>query len=110
MASSRMAGPPPGALSTNNPAKPGGGREARGGGGEGRPRLGALSPREWKVGRTFFFNDTGPTEIYPLPLDAALPVSRQSLGSGGISRPRAATKREVSPLGGWARAGGSKTG
>src|SRR5258708_19113495 len=30
----------------------------------------------------FFFNDTAPTEIYPLPLHAALPISPDPLFSG----------------------------
>src|SRR2546429_6747233 len=34
----------------------------------------------------FFFNDTAPTEIYPLPLHAALRISRPRAGAGRTSR------------------------
>ena len=33
-------------------------------------------------GNVFFFNDPAPTEIYPLPLHAALPISPDYIMSG----------------------------
>src|SRR2546422_8607327 len=47
----------------------------------------------------FFFNDPAPTEISPLPLHAALPISRRP-GAGGVPHPPGGRDRRApDPLG-----------
>src|SRR5256885_15636510 len=44
----------------------------------------------------FFFNDTAPTEIYPLPLHAALPISDGARQRGGGASSDGARRRAPS--------------
>src|SRR2546430_7115553 len=47
----------------------------------------------------FFFNDPAPTEIYPLPLPAALPICRHVPAHGAREIARAARSRRPAPRG-----------
>src|SRR2546425_13265998 len=57
-------------------------------------------PTRWFFGIFFFFNDPAPTEISPLSLPDALPISRLAPRSGaGVPAPRVRGRAAAPPIG-----------